>query len=57
MLEGLGDGKHPGLVVGFFDDELLILDLAHPTEAEELAEEDDLDLDVECGGVLVGFVG
>ena len=57
MLEGLGDGKSTGLVVGFFDDELLVFYLAYPTEAEEFAEEDDVDLYIECRGVLVGFVG
>ena len=57
MLEGLGYGKGTGLVVGFFDDELLVFYLAYPTEAEELAEEDDVDLYIECRGVLVGFVG
>ena len=57
MLEGLGYGKSTSLVVGFFDDELLVFYLAYPTEAEEFAEEDDVDLNIECRGVLVGFVG
>ena len=56
MLNGLSHSGGTSLVVGFFDDELLILDLTDTAEAKELAEEDHVGLDVERRRVLVRLV-